>query len=105
MKKFAMYSGYGEDSDQVKWMFEILEQQDEEIKALFLFFVTGSFKVPYGGFKNMQIEITKINSQKKLPVAHTCSKSIDLPAYSSKEIMEDKLLVAIQEGHKGFYIG
>ena len=38
-------------------------------------------------------------------MAHTCSKALDLPMYESKEILKSKLLTALNEGHKGFYIG
>jgi len=55
MKRFAIFGGYEEDSVQIKWIFEILSMFDEETKAQFLFFVTGSFKVPFGGFKNLKI--------------------------------------------------
>lgn len=95
MKKYTIFSGYTPDCQEIKWLFEILDEEDEENKALFLFFITGSFKVPYGGFKNLKIEITKMNNTDRLPVAHTCSKSLDLPPYESKEIMHEKLLISI----------
>jgi hypothetical protein len=58
----------------------------------------GSFKVPYGGFKQFPIKITKLNNNNLLPVAHTCFNTIDLPEYQSKEIMMDKLNIALTEG-------
>lgn len=36
-----------------------------------------------------------------LPVSHTCFNILDLPAYSSKEILKEKLQEAIQH-HQGF---
>jgi E3 ubiquitin-protein ligase HERC2 len=30
-----------------------------------------------------------------LPIAHTCFFSIDLPAYTSREVMKEKLMYAI----------
>jgi len=74
-------------------------------RANFLFFVTGSFKVPFGGFKNLKIGIEKVDDLERLPVAHTCSSSLDLPPYDSKEKLKDKLTIAILEGYQGFYIG
>ncbi|KRX01040.1 HECT-domain-containing protein [Pseudocohnilembus persalinus] len=105
MKQFIGLQGYTQNSDQIEWLFDFLSQQDEQIKALFLFYATGSFKVPYGGYSSLGLEIVKVSNTKKLPVAHTCSKQIDLPPYESRQILEQKLLTAIQEGHKGFYIG
>lgn len=68
-------------------------------------FVLGSFKVPYGGFKNFPLKIERGISPESLPVAHTCFNQIDLPEYPSKEILKDKLSVAISEGSQGFHIG
>jgi hypothetical protein len=70
-----------------------------------LFFVTGFFKVPYGGFKNFPIRISRTGDPNQLPVAHTCNKTIDLPLYITKEDMARKLAIAIAEGPGGFYIG
>jgi hypothetical protein len=36
-----------------------------------------------------------------LPVSHTCFNVLDLPGYSSKEILKSKLLEAIQH-NQGF---
>ena len=35
--------------------------------------------------------------EKYLPVAHTCFNLLDLPKYSTKETMKEKLLQAIQQ--------
>ena len=37
----------------------------------------------------------------QLPVAHTCYNQIDLPEYSTKEMLEEKLFWAIKEA-QGF---
>ncbi|EGR32045.1 ubiquitin- hect domain protein, putative [Ichthyophthirius multifiliis] len=70
-------NGYNQDSDQIKWLFEILEEYDQEQRAGFLFFTTGSFKVPFGGFQNFNITIIKSNSDElSLPVSHTCFQEL-----------------------------
>ncbi|KRX10837.1 HECT-domain-containing protein [Pseudocohnilembus persalinus] len=106
MEKHAIYqSGYTENSDIIKWLWQILRYDwNEDQKSQFLFFVTGGFKVPHGGFKEYQIEFYKEDNPNQLPVAHTCSRGLDLPAYSSKEILKEKLEIAIYEGAKGFHI-
>lgn len=38
-----------------------------------------------------------------LPVAHTCFNLLDLPKYTSRQVMQDKLLLAIQHS-EGFGI-
>ncbi|KAL4429870.1 hypothetical protein ABPG74_022893 [Tetrahymena malaccensis] len=104
MKKHMRYYRYNKDSQIIQWFFEVMNEYDEDQRSLFLFFVTGSFKVPFGGFKNLQLEIAKIENKNNLPVAHTCTKSLDLPEYDSKEILKEKLTIAIQEGKQGFHI-
>jgi len=47
---------------------------------------------------NIKMKIDKMNKQPAdnyLPVSHTCFFTLDLPNYSSKEIMKEKLLYAI----------
>lgn len=55
VKELALYmnysGGYNKDSKQVKWFIEVLESFSNEMRAKLLFFVTGSFKMPFGGFK------------------------------------------------------
>ncbi len=48
LKKFANFNP--KNTDEYKWFWEILEEYDEEMKANFLFFTTGCFKPPHGGF-------------------------------------------------------
>jgi hypothetical protein len=48
--------------------------------------------VHHNGFKEMGLKISKNESTDVLPVAHTCLKELELPVYSSKSIMEQKIL-------------
>lgn len=45
--------GYNAHSDQVKWLWEVLESLENSERAEFLQFVTGSSKVPLDGFKGL----------------------------------------------------
>ena len=38
----------------------------------------------------------------RLPSAHTCFNQLDLPDYPSEEVLRDKLVQAVREGHEGF---
>jgi hypothetical protein len=61
-----------------------MQKRSEEDKAEFLFFLTGSYRVPYSGFKNNPVTINRMPACKDYcPVAHTCFSIIDLPEYSS----------------------
>lgn len=79
----------------------MLREFDEQQLANFLFFVSGSFKVPYGGFKEYPLVINRGFVVEHLPVAHTCFNTLDLPPYASKLDLKKKLNIAISEG-KGF---
>lgn len=38
----------------------------------------------------------------RLPAAHTCFNQLDLPQYSSRAILREKLAYAIHQGAEGF---
>jgi hypothetical protein len=42
-------------------------------------------------------------SEKHFPVAHVCAWQVDMPSYSNKETLREKLTIAIQE--RQFHIG
>lgn len=70
MKKYAKLEGYKKTDQNIIDFFEVLESWSETMRANFLFFLTGSFKINFEGFKRNPIRITKVSS-KGLPVAHT----------------------------------
>ena len=39
-----------------------------------------------------------------LPQVHTCTHEVHLPAYSSRETLRAKLLMAVEHRHDGFHI-
>jgi E3 ubiquitin-protein ligase HERC4 len=53
----------------------------------FLFFLTGSFKMAYEGFKIYPITINRSYGKDNLPVSHTCFSILDLPDYMNKETL------------------
>ncbi len=44
-------------------------------------------------------------NENRLPSAHTCFNQLDLPEYESKEVLQERLLMAIHEGATGFGFG
>uniref|UniRef100_A0A3B0MHT7 HECT-type E3 ubiquitin transferase n=1 Tax=Theileria annulata TaxID=5874 RepID=A0A3B0MHT7_THEAN len=109
MKQNVEYINYTEESLQIIWLWEILSEFDQSHLAAFLQFVTGTSRVPIGGFKNLmgmrgpqKISIHKTFGQDRLPTAHTCFNQLDLPCYPSREMLKSKLLQAILEGKEGF---
>ena len=48
--------------------------------------------------------IQRLHKSDKLPIAHTCFNTLDLPDYDSIDVLRDKLLFAISECNEGFGI-
>jgi len=121
MQKYVVYSKYDQNQDIPKWLFEILREYDENMKAKFLFytlglqipkihlfdkFKIGCFRVPIGGFKAFPLKIELTSDVKYLPLGHTCFNQIDIPPYPSKVVLKEKLTLAITEGSgSGFFVG
>jgi ubiquitin-protein ligase E3 A len=62
-----------------------------------LSFSTGSDRAPVNGLKAMKFFIVKdeVDDDMKLPSSHTCFNQLVLPNYSSKDILRQKLMMAI----------
>lgn len=44
----------------IQWFWEILMSFDDKMKRKFLFFLSGAYKIPLGGYKDMGFTISKI---------------------------------------------
>lgn len=100
----TMFSGgLSADHQSVVWLWEVLTEMTQENIRKFLYFATGSSRVPVGGFKNMSPKLTvraidygqAAADEQHLPVGHTCLNILDLPIYASKEVMRAKLMLAL----------
>ncbi|TRY93876.1 hypothetical protein DNTS_023784 [Danionella cerebrum] len=104
--------GYTHDSRAVRFLFEVLSNFDGEQQRLFLQFVTGSPRLPVGGFRSLNPPLTIVrktfesteNPDDFLPSVMTCVNYLKLPDYSSIEIMREKLLIAAREGQQSFHL-
>lgn len=104
--------GYTHDSRAVRFLFEVLSSFDAEQQRLFLQFVTGSPRLPVGGFRSLNPPLTIVrktfesteNQDDFLPSVMTCVNYLKLPDYSSIEIMREKLLIAAREGQQSFHL-
>lgn len=83
----------------------ILEEFDEKSKSKLLQFVTSCPRPSFLGFSDMKppFTITKTNNVKSLPVSHTCSNLLELPDYQNRQVMKEKLEMAINS-ESGFDI-
>lgn len=107
------YTGFSPNSPVIQWFWQLVGDMDKQDLALLLQFVTGTSKVPLGGFRALQgisgpqrFQIHKsYGAADRLPSAHTCFNQLDLPEYGSKEQLGERLAMAIHEGHEGFGFG
>lgn len=107
------YVGYTQESPQIQWFWNALNNFSQEEKALLIQFVTGTSKVPLDGFKALvgmsglqKFQIHRVRGRgDRLPSAHTCFNQLDLPEYETTEALEKYLKTAIYEGAEGFGFG
>ncbi|PNF34561.1 E3 ubiquitin-protein ligase TRIP12 [Cryptotermes secundus] len=104
--------GYTADSRAIRFLFEILSLYDREEQRQFVQFVTGSPRLPVGGFKSLSPPLTVVrktlepnmNPDDFLPSVMTCVNYLKLPDYSSLEVMRAKLGLAAREGQHSFHL-
>ncbi|XP_049317416.1 E3 ubiquitin-protein ligase TRIP12 isoform X2 [Bactrocera dorsalis] len=104
--------GFTQDSQAIQYLYDILSSYNRDEQRLFLQFVTGSPRLPTGGFKSLTPQLTIVrktfdgnqNPNDYLPSVMTCVNYLKLPDYSSREVMRQKLKVAANEGSMSFHL-
>jgi len=105
--------GYTHQSRAIRFLFETMSEYDAKDRRKFLQFVTGSPRLPVGGFKALQPPLTIVkktaegmmaDTDKYLPSVMTCVNYLKLPDYSTIEIMRERLSVAVNEGRLSFHL-
>ena len=92
----------------VQLFWEVLEAFTAEERTAFVQFVSGRSRLPSSalGFGKDMFKLSDhgaalssgggVNVDNYLPVAHTCFFALELPRYSSKPVMRNKLLYAVR---------
>jgi len=116
-KSNTLYEGgFTAESPQIDWLWTFLHKSDLHNRNGLLVFVTGAGAVPAGGFAVLpgyngalhKFTVRKMalgegeSLDASLPKAQTCFNTLILPEYSSPEVLEAKLSLAICEGGSGF---
>ncbi|XP_066438302.1 NEDD4-like E3 ubiquitin-protein ligase WWP2 isoform X1 [Eleutherodactylus coqui] len=103
-QKNTIYRHYTKTSKQVQWFWQVVKEMDNEKRIRLLQFVTGTCRLPVGGFSELigsnghqKFCIDKVGKDTWLPRSHTCFNRLDLPPYKSYEQLKEKLLFAIEE--------
>jgi hypothetical protein len=101
--------GYTAQSPQIAYFYDVIVELPAPEQALFIKFVTGSDKLPIGGLKSLDprisVALRKIPGMapdETFPTVMSCTNYFKLPEYSTKDVMREKLLVALHHGQEGF---
>uniref|UniRef100_A0A3B4WK21 E3 ubiquitin-protein ligase HACE1 n=1 Tax=Seriola lalandi dorsalis TaxID=1841481 RepID=A0A3B4WK21_SERLL len=103
-------SGYDTQEPVIQWFWEVVKSLTQEERVLLLQFVTGSSRVPHGGFAYLmggsglqKFTVAAVPyTSNLLPTSSTCINMLKLPEYPSQEILRDRLLVALHCGSYGY---
>ncbi|RDL36988.1 Hect, E3 ligase [Venustampulla echinocandica] len=102
MRRATRHIGWEASHPTVRDFWSIVKRYDMEEKRKLLEFVTASDRVPVGGMRNLQFTLQRNGvDDGHLPSSYTCYGILLLPEYSSKEILREKLAMAL-ENSKGF---
>jgi len=121
--------GFNVESKAIRDLIEIMGDYDVTTRRALLQFITGSPKLPIGGmicykptkafikfdfigFRGLNPPLTVVRKPHEhplkaddyLPSVMTCVNYLKLPEYSSKQVMKEKLRVAMQEGVGSFHL-
>ncbi|CAG5095477.1 Similar to Trip12: E3 ubiquitin-protein ligase TRIP12 (Mus musculus) [Cotesia congregata] len=104
--------GYTPESRAIRFLFEVMSEYNSEEQRQFIQFVTGSPRLPVGGFKSLTPPLTivrktfdaSMKTDDFLPSVMTCVNYLKLPDYTTLEIMREKLRIAAQEGQHSFHL-
>ena len=115
LRSVMVYSGgYHPSQPVIHWFWEVLNEFDGQHQRQFLKFMTSCERQPLLGFRHLtpvpciqQIPLMADNGRSdnivgkesiKLPSSATCMNLLKLPCYTSKAMMKEKLVYAIEAG-------
>ncbi|KAG7280829.1 hypothetical protein CRUP_010811, partial [Coryphaenoides rupestris] len=100
----TIYRHYARGAKQITWFWQLMKEMDNEKRMRLLQFVTGTCRLPVGGFADLlgsngpqKFCIERVGRENWLPRSHTCFNRLDLPPYKSYDQLKEKLMFAIEE--------
>eukprot|EP00967_Tisochrysis_lutea_P146810 scaffold277731_cov30-Tisochrysis_lutea.AAC.4 len=94
------------------WLRALHFEPPKPSASQWMLFVTGSPRLPVGGLARLSPRLTIVQKKPEadvspdayLPSVMTCANYLKLPDYSSKQVMMERLLTAINEGQGAFLL-
>lgn len=110
MKNTSYQAGFTENDETIQSFWNVVKEFTREEQVQLLQFVTGTSRVPWGGFSNLSgatgsqlFTICRVDGKTNLlPTTSTCFNMLKLPDYESEKELERKLRIAISCGSLGF---
>ncbi|GAA5940144.1 hypothetical protein JCM10213_008342 [Rhodosporidiobolus nylandii] len=99
--------GFTMDSRPVRDFLSVMSELSLSERRDFLSFMTGSPRLPIGGFAALTPPLTivrKDGGDAVLPSVMTCVNFVKLPDYTSREVVKERILMAVREGAGGFHL-
>ncbi|EPX73088.1 ubiquitin-protein ligase E3 [Schizosaccharomyces octosporus yFS286] len=104
--------GYTIESAPIQRLLQLMSSMNFREQRDFLQFITGSRKLPIGGFAGMNPPFTIVRRLNEppykpddyLPTVMTCVNYLKLPEYSSVDVLASRLSKAILEGQGSFHL-
>jgi E3 ubiquitin-protein ligase TRIP12 len=104
--------GFNLDSRTIKNLLQAMTEFNDAERREFLQFVTGSPKLPIGGFKSLTPMLTVVckpseapyTSDDYLPSVMTCVNYLKMPDFTSMNVLREKLNTAMKEGQGAFHL-
>lgn len=106
LKSITKFNNCSNNDPIIIWFWNYFSNLSLVDQRKLMRFITGSDRIPATGLTSIQFKVTKLidNSNKtteRLPISHTCFNEICLWQYRSKEVLKQKLDLAINES-EGF---
>ncbi|GLE04499.1 hypothetical protein PINS_up013454 [Pythium insidiosum] len=103
LQRCTEYSSCSASDQHIIWFWEVLREFTHEERSAFLRFVWGRSRLPANEKEFPQLfKLQSFNKQQPgqpadayLPIAHTCFFAVEMPIYSSIDVLRQKLLYAI----------
>ena len=102
--------GYTRQSDQYLHFIRYITELEPGRRPAFLKFLTGSKRLPLGGFKGLSPHLTLVLKRENpgqrpdsiLPSVMACQNYVKSPCYSSYEVFKARFDYAVKEGQQNF---
>lgn len=104
LRRYTRYVGWDSSHRAIKDFWSVVKRYDEAMKRRLIEFVTASDRLPVGGMKNLQFVVQKNGEEDEdghLPTAYTCYGTLLLPEYKDKEVLKERLAMALDNA-RGF---